>query len=75
MKNSISVTIDEKILKDLEENFPGKKRSQVFEEALEFWSAEKKKNRLREDALKLKAFMSEASELESENAGDGLDGV
>jgi hypothetical protein len=75
MKNNISVTIDVEILKDVEENFPNKKRSQVIEEALAFWSAEKRKNRIKEEALKLKHFMSEALELESENVEDGLSGL
>jgi hypothetical protein len=75
MKNNISVTIDVEILKDIEENFPNKKRSQVIEEALAFWSAEKRKNRIKEEGLKLKQFMSEALEMEEENVEDGLIGI
>jgi len=75
MKSNISVTIDVEILKDIEENFPNKKRSQVIEEALAFWSAEKRKNRIKEEGLKLKQFMSEALEMEDENIEDGLVGI
>jgi hypothetical protein len=75
MKSNISVTIDVEILKDVEENFPNKKRSQVIEEALAFWNAEKRKNRIKEEGLKLKHFMSEALELEAENVEDGLSGL
>jgi len=75
MKSNISVTIDSEILKEIKENFPDKKRSQVIEEALEFWSSEKRKNKIKEEALKLKEFMNEALEIESESVGDGLDGI
>jgi hypothetical protein len=75
MKSNISVTIDVEILNEIKENFPNKKRSQVIEEALAFWSAEKRKNRIKEEAIILKGFMSEALELESESIEDGLSGI
>ena len=72
MKSSISITIDSEILDEVKRNFPDKKRSQVIEEALSFWNSEKKKNKLKEEALKLKKFMAEATEIENELLEDGL---
>jgi len=72
MKSNISVTIDEEVLKEIKTNFPNQKRSQVIEEALAFWNAQKKKNKLKNDALILKNFISESMDIESENIEDGL---
>lgn len=75
MKNNISVTIDSEILKEIKENFPNQKRSQVIEDALAFWSAEKRKNKVKEEAMMLKSFMSEALSIEAETIEDGLSGI
>lgn len=75
MKSNISITIDSKILEEVERNFPDKKRSQVIEEALSFWNSEQKKNKLKNDALKLKKFMAESNDIESELLEDGLSEV
>lgn len=73
MKSSISVTIKKELLDELKSSFPNKNRSQVIEEALEFWTAKKKRNQLKKDAKKLSNFSTELKELEDELVGDGLD--
>lgn len=73
MKNNISVSIENAILQEVKKTFPGEKRSQVIEKALEFWTLREKKNQLQADAIKLMASMGEAMELEAACLGDGLD--
>jgi len=72
MKSNISITIEEDLLKEVKKSFPNKNRSQVIEEALENWNAQKIENRLKEDAKKLATFLSESKEIESEALEDGL---
>jgi metal-responsive CopG/Arc/MetJ family transcriptional regulator len=75
MKNNISITIEQELLDEVKSSFPNKNRSQVIEEALEFWTAQKKKNQLKEDAKKLSKFLNESKEAEEEALEDGLHGL
>ena len=72
MKNNISITIKKELLDEVKNSFPNKNRSQVIEEALEFWTARKRKNILKEDAKKLANFQNESKEIEEETFEDGL---
>ena len=77
MKNNISISIEQKILQELKEVFPGEKRSQVIEKALEFWTMRKKQSQLRSDALKIMSVAGtgscEVHDLENSLISDGLD--
>ncbi len=75
MKSNISITIQKELLDEIKASFPDKNRSQIIEEALEFWTAQKRKNLLKKDANKLKSFLDESREIENENIGDGLSGL
>ncbi len=72
MKSNISITIKKELLDEVKSFFPDQNRSQVIEEALEFWTAQKRKNQLKIDAKKLSNFLCESNEIESEAIEDGL---
>mgnify|MGYP006446291323 CR=1 FL=1 len=75
MKTNISITIDSVLLEEVEEISPGKKRSQLIEEALILWHQHKRMNQVKSDALKLKKMLKGDSEellVESETLGDGI---
>jgi len=73
MKNRISITLDHILLQDLASSFPGRKRSQVIEEALTYWIREHRKHKLKQDALKIMNSGLDIFEVENETVGDGLD--
>lgn len=72
MKTNISITIDNKLLEKLQNDFPDIKRSQAFERALKYWISSMKKNSLKKQAMLLSQQEGD-HDLEDFALGDGLD--
>jgi len=72
MKTNISITIDEEVLEEAKRSFPDKKRSQIIEDALSFWTKKEQQKRIRLEAIKLLNFQKDLDDIEEDTVMDGL---
>lgn len=72
MKTNISITIEEKVLEEAKKSFPNKKRSQIIEDALSFWTKKEQQERIRLEAIKLLNYQNDIKDIEEETIMDGL---